>query len=161
MSDILYNKYIRESAERAERYKDPKQARELWRILTSGLADMPAKPIYREKKGEQTEDSIIEYSCYNSLCEELKASGETRKPTELELALRCQLIHSRHASNSFAEIRNTAGAKPVDELEMSVDSDIFSVMSDLELAEILTAAIKGKTETKEITAETSSTEEEK
>ena len=118
-------------------FKDPKFSRQAWKNVGLAILQNPASraPIQVDKDGEQTLQSQIEEYSYNKLSKDIKALGEEdRAPTELEMILQCQIMRARFDTSAATFVRDTLGAKPVDEskLDASVHNP-YESLSDEEL----------------------------
>lgn len=133
----MSNKNIRERKEMENLFADPKYYRQAWKAIGNAILLQPAtKPIVRtDKNGEETADSQIEQYSYDKLSKDIKElSKEDRQPTELEMILHCQIAKARTDTQAAIFIRDTLGAKPVD--ESKVDAQInnpYEQLSDEEL----------------------------
>lgn len=97
-----------------------------------------------DKEGNETRDSLIERYSYDKLAADIEAIGGGYKPTELEMILRCQMMHARHNPASAQFIRDTLGAKPIDESKSDVTvHNQFETLTDEEL-ELLAARRKAQ-----------------
>ena len=134
----------RERKEMMSLFKDPRFSRKAWQAVGTALLQRPAivTPASCDKDGNETQDSLIERYSYNQLAADINALGGGYKPTELEMILRCQMVHARHNPASAAFIRDTVGAKPVDESKSDVTvHNQYETLSDEEL-ELLAARRK-------------------
>ena len=133
----MSNKDIRERKELENLFADPKYYRQAWKAIGNAILLQPAtKPIVRtDKNGEETVDSQIETYSYDKLSKDIKELGkEDRQPTELEMILHCQIAKARTDTQAAIFVRDTLGAKPVD--ESKVDAQInnpYEQLSDEEL----------------------------
>lgn len=59
---------------------------------------------------------------------------ENRKPTELEMILHCQIVKARTDTSAAVFVRDTLGAKPVDETK--VDAQVTNPYENLTDAEL-------------------------
>lgn len=118
-------------------FKDPKFSRQAWRSVGMAILQNPARraPIQTDRDGEQTLQSAIEEYSYKKLAEDIKTLGEeNREPTELEMILQCQIMRARFDTSAATFVRDTLGAKPVD--ESKVDAAVhnpYESLSDEEL----------------------------
>lgn len=135
------NKPIREMKEMQSVFSDPKTYREAWKAVGNALLQAPATKTFCQvdKNGEPTLASEIDQYSYLQLKQDLaniaKAKGEeTREPTQLEMILMCQMIRARYDTSAATFVRDTLGAKPVDESknELSVNNP-YESLSDEEL----------------------------
>ena len=75
---------------------------------------------------------------YQQLHSDLSAIGERageqgREPTELEMILACQAVRARYDTSAAVFIRDTLGAKPVDESKVEQSVNVFESLTDEEL----------------------------
>lgn len=133
----MSNKNVREQKELQNLFGDPKYYRNAWKAVGNAILLQPAtKPIPElDKNGVETLDSQIEQYSYDKLSRDIKElSKEDRQPTELEMILHCQMVKARTDVGAAIFIRDTLGAKPVD--ESKVDAQInnpYEQLSDEEL----------------------------
>jgi hypothetical protein len=93
---------------------------------------------YTDKEGNPTLSSEIERYSYDKLSKDIKtivdANGNPRKPTELEMIMQCQVIKARFDTQAAIFVRDTLGAKPVDETKMDMQvNNPYESLSDEEL----------------------------
>ena len=133
----LPNKNIREMKEMQNLFADPKFSRQAWKAVGISIAMQPAtKPaIIIDKDGNETTNSKIEQYSYNKLLNDIKQLGkENREPTELEMILACQMVKARTDTAAATFIRDTLGAKPVDESKVDAQlSNPYEQLTDEEL----------------------------
>ena len=137
------NKKDRQAKEMQNLFKDPRYARMAWRNVGLAILSSPAvKPLGGSgKDGADTYDDMVEKYSYNSLAKDVQslvdAAGkpqEPREPTELEMIFRCQAIHARHNPASAQFIRDTVGAKPIDESKVEqTNLNVYETLTDDEL----------------------------
>lgn len=144
------NKEDRMLKETLSHFADPRYARKAWGSVAWKILNAPAaKPgVVLDKNGEETLDSRIANYSYKQLSEDLaaieRADGEHREPTELDMILACQIQHARHNTNAATFIRDTVGAKPVDESKVQAEvTNTYETLSDEEL-ELLAQLREGK-----------------
>lgn len=145
------NKEDRMLKETLSHFADPRYARKAWGSVAWKILNAPAaRPgTVLDKNGEETLDSRIANYSYKQLSEDLaaieKATGaEHREPTELDMILACQIQHARHNTNAATFIRDTVGAKPVDESKLQAEvTNSYETLSDEEL-ELLAKLREGK-----------------
>lgn len=117
--------------------KDSKTMRQLWRSVGTAIAQRVATrtPMQFDKNGEPTHNSLVEEYSYNALVRDLdNLRRDDGQPTELEMLLQCQMVHARHDTAAAVFIRDTLGAKPVDESKTEVSvTNPYEQMSDEEL----------------------------
>lgn len=136
----------RERKEMMNLFKDPRFSRKAWQAVGLALLQRPAivTPALYDKEGNETRDSLIERYSYDKLAHDIDALGGGYKPTELEMILQCQMIHARHNPASAQFIRDTLGAKPIDESKSDVTvHNQYETLSDEEL-ELLAARRKAQ-----------------
>ena len=149
----MSNKSERERKEMENLFKDPKFARQAWRNVGIAIAQSPAtKPtLVVDKEGNETLQSQIERYSYNKLHQDLMSLGtENREPTELEMIMQCQIIKARCDTSAATFVRDTLGAKPVD--ESKVDANVtnpYEQLSDEELEMLAAARAKKQAEAQE------------
>ena len=145
----MKNKSVREFKEMENLFSDPKFARHAWKAVGSAILQNPAvKPASQyDKEGNETLGSVIEKYSYEKLSRDIATLGEKdRKPTELEMLLHCQIVKARYDTAAATFVRDTLGAKPVDETK--VDAQInnpYESLTDEEL-ELLAANRAAKLE---------------
>lgn len=135
----MSNKEEREQKEMKNLFGDPKTARLAWRSVGAAILQSPCSQrvdVY-DKEGSPSLDTQVEQYGYASLkhdLDSLSKGGANREPTELEMIFRCQAIHARHNPASATFIRDTVGAKPIDESKSEVTNvNPFAELSDDEL----------------------------
>ena len=118
-------------------FKDPKFQRQAWRSVGMAILQNPAvrAPEQLDKNGEETLQSAIERYSYDKLSRDIKALGEQdRAPTELEMIMQCQVMRARFDTSAAIFVRDTLGAKPVDESKIDAQvSNPYEQLSDEEL----------------------------
>lgn len=136
------NKSRREQLEMLNVFGDPKFTRQAWKAVGSAILRNPAtRPVHQyDKEGNETFASTIEQYSYNQLRADLDRLGEKdREPTELEMILTCQIVKARYDTAAATFVRDTLGAKPVDESKVEANlSNQYEQLSDEEL-ELLAA----------------------
>lgn len=136
MRCIMINKTYREIGELKGLFADPRYFRQAWRSVGNAILMNPArKPQTRtNKEGEETYESKLENYTYEDLSRDLKAlQGEDREVTELEMILACQAVKARTDTSAAVFIRDTLGAKPVDESKVDQSINAYDTLSDDEL----------------------------
>lgn len=133
----MINKTYRQLKEIENLFKDPRYLRQAWKSVGNAILLNPAqKPRQSyDKNGNETVDSMIENYTYENLSRDLKAiDGPDREVTELEMILACQAVKARTDTGAAIFVRDTLGAKPVDEskLDARVENE-YSGLSDEEL----------------------------
>lgn len=156
------NKDLRELKETMNVFSDPKTQREAWRSLGVKLLNNPATkaPEQLDKDGNPTLASSIEQYTYRQLVNDIKRSEQPdREPTEIEMILACQMVKARFDTQAAIFVRDTLGAKPVDESKMdaTLSANQYEQLTDEEL-ELLAAhrAQKAAADDQRSTAEASS-----
>lgn len=142
----MSNVQERQRKEMQNLFNDPRFSRKAWQAVGMALLQRPAivAPAMYDKEGNETKDSIIERYSYDKLAADIEAIGGGYKPTELEMILRCQMMHARHNPASAQFIRDTLGAKPIDESKSDVTvHNQFETLTDEEL-ELLAARRKAQ-----------------
>lgn len=144
----MSNKSERERKEMANLLEDPKFMRKAWQAIGHSILRQPAsKPVVQiDKDGNETRNSEIERYTYNTLADDLKKLGGEgeRQPTELEMILGCQIAKARTDTQAAVFVRDTVGAKPVDESKLdAVVETGYESMSNEEL-ELLAAVRDGR-----------------
>lgn len=141
------NKNIRQRKEMENLFADPKFSRQAWKAVGNAIAMQPAiRPIASyDKDGNETVNSMIESYSYNKLSKDIAELGkENREPTELEMILHCQMVKARTDTSAAVFIRDTLGAKPVDETKVDAQlSNPYEQLTDEEL-EMIQAARERK-----------------
>lgn len=128
----------RDEKEMKNLFSDPKFSRQAWQSVGRAILQNPAsKPIPMfDKDGNETLASQIERYNYQRLSQDIamiKNPGRT-EPTELEMILACQIVKARFDTTAAAFVRDTLGAKPVDEskTDLSVNNP-YESLTDEEL----------------------------
>ena len=94
-----------------------------------------------DKDGNPTLASSIEQYTYRQLVNDIKRSEQPdREPTEIEMILACQMVKARFDTQAAIFVRDTLGAKPVDESKMdaTLSANQYEQLTDEEL-ELLAA----------------------
>lgn len=134
----MSNEEERKRKEMESLFKDPKFCRQAWKSVGLAIAQNPAnKPTpFLDKEGNETYNSLVERYSYDKLADDIKNVLKIdREPTELEMIMQCQMIKARTDTSAAIFVRDTLGAKPVD--ESKVDASLhnpYEDMSDEELA---------------------------
>lgn len=133
----MSNKQDRETKEMKNLFADPKFSRQAWRSVGQAILQNPAsKPVQAyDKEGNPTLNSEIESYSYAKLKKDI-ASLQTadREPTELEMILQCQIVKARCDTGAATFVRDTLGAKPVDESKIDAQvNNPYESLSDEEL----------------------------
>ena len=133
----MANKQHRDWAEMKNLFSDPKFSRQAWKSVGIAIAMQPAiKPIVTyDKDGNETFNSKVENYSYNKLAKDIKSlQSEEREPTELEMIPHCQMVKARTDTSAAVFIRDTLGAKPVDESKVDAQlSNPYEQLTDEEL----------------------------
>lgn len=133
----MSNKNIRELKEMQNLFADPKFSRQAWKAVGIAIAMQPAvRPVNTyDKDGNETANSQIETYSYNRLQKDIMELGkEQREPTELEMILHCQMVKARTDTSAAVFIRDTLGAKPVDETKLDAQlTNPYEQLTDEEL----------------------------
>lgn len=149
----MSNKNDRETKEMMNLFSDPKFARQAWKSVGHAILQNPArKPIQLyDKDGNPTLSSEVESYSYASLKQDIaKLQEKDREPTELEMIMQCQIVKARFDTAAATFVRDTVGAKPVD--ESKIDASVhnpYESLSDEELEAI--AAMRAAKEQKDDT----------
>lgn len=137
----MSNKDDRINKEMANLFKDPKYMRQAWQAVGHAILRNPAVrlPEDYDKNGNETMRSMTDRYCYKQLSEDLKKIAaekgeEPRAVTELEMILGCQIAKARWDTAAATFVRDTVGAKPVDEskVDQTITND-YAGMTDEEL----------------------------
>lgn len=144
----MNNKSEREQKEMRNLLEDPKFMRKAWQAIGHSILRQPAtKPVIEtDKDGQETRNSEIQRYTYDALAQDLKKLGGEgdREPTELEMIMGCQIAKARTDTSAAIFVRDTVGAKPVDESKLdAVVETGYESMSDEEL-ELLSAIRDGR-----------------
>lgn len=122
----------RERKELDNLFKDPRFSRKAWQAVGHALLKQPAtRPIeIIGKDGMPTLESDEMRYTYEMLHNDLWMAGrEQREPTQLEMILGCQILRARHDTAAATFVRDTVGAKPID--ESKVDQTVFNEYAGL------------------------------
>jgi hypothetical protein len=115
--------------------------RQAWRSVGTAILSRPAStPVSKfDKDGNLTFDSQVEQYTYSKLASDLKKlNSDDPTPTELEMILACQIVKARTDTGAAVFVRDTLGAKPVDETK--VDATVvnpYEQMTDDEIDALL------------------------
>ena len=134
---IVSNKSYRELLETRNVFADPAYCREAWKSVGQAILLSPAIGCIGDI---DTKDGAIESYTYDKLCRELKeidGKDKGRQPTELEMIFHCQAARARFDTSAAVFVRDTVGAKPVDESKVTVGRSQYEEMSDDELEALL------------------------
>ena len=134
----MSNKRTREQKELENLFADPKYSRQAWKAVGQAILMSPAvKPIQVvDKDGNETFNSTLDRYTYNALKRDIDELGkENREPTELEMILSCQAVKARYDTAAATFIRDTLGAKPIDETKLDAQvNNPYESLTDEELA---------------------------
>ena len=143
----MSNKSAREMKEIENLFSDPKFARHAWKAVGTAILQNPAsRPIGQyDKDGNETFASTIERYSYDRLASDIRELGkEDRAPTEIEMILYSQIVKARYDTAAATFVRDTLGAKPVDETKLEAQvSNPYESLTDEEL-ELIAAARAAK-----------------
>lgn len=137
----MSNKHNRDSKEMANLFADPKYMRQAWQAVGHAILKNPAVrlPADYDKQGNETLRSMADNYCYSKLKSDIDAIARengtpTREVTELEMILGCQIAKARWDTAAATFVRDTLGAKPVDEtkVDQTITND-YATMTDEEL----------------------------
>lgn len=132
MGNLISNRSYRELLETKNVFADPAYCREAWKSVGQAILLSPAIGCIGDI---DTREGSIESYTYRKLTEELKSVG--RKPTELEMIFHCQAARARFDTSAAVFVRDTVGAKPIDESKVTVGRSQYEDMSDDELEALL------------------------
>lgn len=134
----MSNKNDRDTNEAKNLFEDRRFSRQAWQSVGMAILQNPAsKPIVREDKdGRETVSSERERYAYDQLSKDIKELlKQDRGPTELEMIMACQIRKAREDTSAATFVRDTVGAKPVDESKLDAQvTNPFETLSDEELA---------------------------
>ena len=138
VAELTDNSKIRKQCEAKNLFADPKYARQAWKSVGTAILASPAVAPVADI--DTLQGAIEDYS-YKSLVadtDKLKAAylrpGEMREPTEIEMIMRCQILRARFDTAAAVFVRDTLGAKPVDESKVEATvSNPYETMTDDEL----------------------------
>lgn len=133
----MANEFKRREQEIKNLFADPKYVRQAWKAVGNAMLQNPAAtpvPTY-DKDGNETFASQLERYSFTQLSRDIETIGqEKRAPTELEMILHCQMLKARYDTSAAVFVRDTLGAKPVD--ESKVDATVgnpYESLTDEEL----------------------------
>jgi hypothetical protein len=128
---------LRTEKEMKSLFDDKKFARQAWKSVGMAILQNPAVrlPPQVDKEGNTTLQSELENYSYGQLARDIKQLGEKdRAPTELEMILQCQIVKARWDTSAAVFVRDTLGAKPVDETKLEASmSNPYEDLTDEEL----------------------------
>lgn len=133
----MANEYKRTELEMRSLFADPKYVRQAWKSIGNAMLQNPASkpvPTY-DREGNETLASQLESYSYNKLAKDINEIGkEKREPTEIEMILHCQMLKARFDTSAATFVRDTLGAKPVDESKIDAQvTNQYETLSDEEL----------------------------
>lgn len=130
-------KTIRERKELENLFADPKYARRAWKAIGQAILLSPAvRPLDAPPDDPRMwRDATIEKLCFDSLSEDLHSLGTAgREVTELEMILHCQAMRARFDTSAAVFIRDTVGARPIDESKLDATiANPYESLSDEDL----------------------------
>ena len=133
----MSNKQDREDKEIQNLLNDPRYVRKMFQSIGQAIARRPAStPIcITDKEGNETTNSLIERYTFNSLKRDVDIlAREDKQPTELEMIMACQMVKARTDTSAATFIRDTLGAKPVDESKLQANvTNAYEQLTDEEL----------------------------
>lgn len=133
----MSNKDSRETKEMLNLFSDPAFARKAWKAIGMSILATPANKVIPryDKEGNPDYNTDVENYSYLSLKKDIEKLGDpNREPTELEMILKCQMIKARTDTSAAVFIRDTLGARPVDESKIDATmTNPFEKLSDQEL----------------------------
>lgn len=121
-------------------FDNPRTARQAWRSVGAAILASPATlpPEQYDADGNPTYETLVARYSYDQLSRDVATlshcEGAPRQPTQLELIFACQAVHAMHNTAAAAFIRDTMGARPVDETKLDATlSNPYDTLSDEEL----------------------------
>ena len=133
----MSNLEIRTTKEMMNLFTDKKSSRQAWQAIGKAILQNPAtKPIEQfDKEGNLTLQSELERYTYQKLSNDIKELGkENREPTEIEMIMYGQIVKARWDTAAATFVRDTLGAKPVDETKLDASlHNPYEELSDDEL----------------------------
>lgn len=146
----MSNRRTREQKELENLFADPKYSRQAWKAVGQAILASPAvKPIqFFDKDGNETFNSTLDRYTYAALKRDINELGkENREPTELEMILSCQAVKARYDTAAATFIRDTVGAKPIDETKLDATvNNPYESLTDEELAILAAHRAKEKSD---------------
>ena len=137
----MLNIQTRKIKEMQSLFADPRYVREAFKSVGIALLQNPAtrSPEVYDKNGVLTGDTIIAQYSYDQLAEDIKnIYKQDRAPTQLEMIMMCQMVKARYDTAAAIFVRDTLGAKPIDESKQQLIQNEYESLSDEEL-ELLAA----------------------
>lgn len=133
----MSNKQEREQKEVKNLFADKKFARDAWRSVGQAILQRPATkaPVMNDKEGNPTYQSLVDGYSYDTLAKDVKElCKEDRQPTQLEMIMQGQILKARYDTGAAIFVRDTLGAKPIDESRSQVDiNNPYEELTDDEL----------------------------
>lgn len=133
----MTNEPDRSRKEMESLFKDPKFARQAFRAVGAAIAASPCNRTVGQydKDGNPTLNNDIEEYSYNKLKKDIQSLGKPdREPTELELIMQCQMVRARFDTGAAIFVRDTLGAKPIDESKIDANvTNVYEALTDEEL----------------------------
>lgn len=148
----MSNKEDRVKKEMDNLFKDPKFCRQAWKAIGSAILASPCKqmPATYDKEGNETFNTSLDRMTYEQLSRDIASidpTAEAREPTELEMIIKSQIVRARFDTQAAVFVRDTLGAKPVDESKVAAQvSNPYESLSDEELEMIAEARKKKEKE---------------
>lgn len=134
----MSNREERNFKETINLFADKNFARNAWKSVGMAILQNPVnKPFVQcDKDGVELKTSELERYTYDQLSKDLREIfKEDRKPTELEMIMACQVKKARTDTAAATFVRDTVGAKPIDESKLdAIVQNPFEQLSDEELA---------------------------
>lgn len=126
----------REIKELQSLFADPRYVREAFKSVGVALLQNPAtrSPEVYDKNGVLTGETIIAQYSYDQLARDIKEIyKQDREPTQLEMIMMCQMVRARYDTSAAVFVRDTLGAKPIDESKTQMLQNDYENLSDDEL----------------------------
>lgn len=131
------NELTRKRKELLSLFVDPRFAQQAWQSVGQAIAMRPAtKPIIAyDSNGNPTRNSQIECYGYDTLMNDVDIlTSDSSTPTQLEMILACQMIKARTDTAAATFVRDTLGAKPVNESKIEHHNvNTYETLTDDEL----------------------------
>lgn len=135
------NKPDRTFKEMRNLFADPKYARQAWRSIGNAILNSPCTRNVAsfDRNGDETFESMLRSYSYEKLKQDVDAickaqNQPAREPTELEMIMQCQIVKARTDTAAATFVRDTLGAKPVDETKVDATlSNPYESLTDDEL----------------------------
>lgn len=126
----------REIKELQSLFADPRYVREAFKSVGIALLQNPAtrSPEVYDKNGVLTGETIIAQYSYDQLAKDIKEIyKQDRAPTQLEMIMMCQMVRARYDTSAAVFVRDTLGAKPIDESKTQMLQNDYENLTDDEL----------------------------